>query len=653
MAATFNPYLIGVRFVLHDGLSHGLAAIAGHFLGLHRHIGETTQAIRGFQAALLGAGAAWVGFAGIKGMKHMVDDAGKFLAIQNQMLAGGWKQAELEKAVAASWRLSHKYRTISAETILEMQKELAPVLGDREKALQKAEFMAGMQASMQLPLGVEKAAQFTKQIRDAIRAGELAGEALQPERFAQYMDSMVKVLNAFGGTITPTDFFMATKYGRASAINWSDDFRERILPTLMQELGASSTGTALMSLYQAVVGGTMRRRSLNTALDLGLIDSNKLQPGDITPEGRIKHMKPGLLKGSRLLMENPYEWVQTVLRDAMLQRGIVTPEEMAEIDRGNIKDGIGKEARKKLTEKIALLFGNRTAQGMVDMLMLQKVKIDRDARLIGDAKSIGETLGISEKDYQIQKKALHDQWENFKIAIGMGQIGPAVEGLKMITNAITALTAAATKDPGAVKALTAGLVTFFGAMIVGGTMALASAVLGPFLIPVLIGSLATIIGTYVALNWAMIKAKISEGMEKAGDWLSSTWQSIDTAMKQIGQRIGEAIMSIPGMVASAIASFASDLASSIGNAIKRALGFGGKGAPEGPGPSTMEGFHPQSWVPPSRGGGMIQASTQIHLDGRVLAQAVAHHIAEDAHFVSAGAGYDGHMSPVPVDYVPA
>ena len=43
---------------------------------------------------------------------------------------------------------------------------------------------------------------------------------------------------------------MATKYGRASALSWSDEFTGQILPTIIQELGGSSSGTAFMSMYQ-------------------------------------------------------------------------------------------------------------------------------------------------------------------------------------------------------------------------------------------------------------------------------------------------------------------------------------------------------------------------------------------------------------------
>ena len=58
---------------------------------------------------------------------------------------------------------------------------------------------------------------------------------------------------------------MATKYGRASALNWSDEFTGQILPNIIQELGGSSSGTAFMSMYPGA-----DRRPDDAALDQGL-----------------------------------------------------------------------------------------------------------------------------------------------------------------------------------------------------------------------------------------------------------------------------------------------------------------------------------------------------------------------------------------------
>lgn len=635
-----NPFKIGVHLALHGHTQMGtaLAALAGHFVGFHQRVEMTQQALNRFQNAFLGAGAAMVGWQGMKGMKHLVDDAGNFLKIQNQMLAGSWTEAELAKATALSWELSAKHRNVGAKEILEMTKELAPVLGGADKALAKAPMMAGFLSSMQIPLGTEMAKQFTRQIRDGIKSAELAGEAINMDRFAGYMQSMVKVLNAFGGTITPSDYFMATKYARASGLNWSDQYRELILPTIMQELGAASTGTAHMSLYQAIIGGMMRQKSLTHFDDLGMIDHDKLDPSNLTKEGRIKRMDPKAFMGARQLMENPYEWVQQTLLPQMIKKGIITQSGMDQVRAGNIKEGEGAETRKLISEYVAQLFQNRTAQGLIDMLALQPYKIERDKTWI--AKSMGINPEMVEKDYNIAKHALKEQWDNFTTALGLGHIKEATSAINGLVKAISGITTAIVADPAIAKGLMTSAGVLLSALVLGGVALLGSAVLGAAAIPALGASIVAGLAVYIASHWKAI-SETAVGLGQAFGTFAST----------IAKAIGDGIMQIPGLLIGAISSMASGIASKIGSALSGLFG-GGKEGTKGLSVPGETGIVPQSWVPPASKGQMIQASTQINLDGRVLARSVSQHIAEEASFVSSGAGYDGHMSPLPVDYVP-
>jgi hypothetical protein len=160
---------------------------------------------------------------------------------------------------------------IEPTDVLAMIMKMAPVMGDKHEALHLAEPMTRMFSIMSSSLPETTAKQFHQQIIDFVRSAELSANVLDPKHFVSYLDNVTRAIIAFQGTVTPHDFFMATRQGRASALNWSDRFLGTVVPTLIQEIGAPQAGTALMTMYQAMIGGRMTLRALNWWDELGLI----------------------------------------------------------------------------------------------------------------------------------------------------------------------------------------------------------------------------------------------------------------------------------------------------------------------------------------------------------------------------------------------
>lgn len=696
-----NVYRIGMEIIAHNGASGALVQIAAHLTHVHGLLNQNNLALGRFRTGLIGMGAIWAGSGILSGMKGMVDHGAKLVDLQNQMIAAGWKQRDVQDATAKAWQLSGKYQSLGVVEALKMQKELAPALGDRHHAIELGDEMAKFYVSMQGALGSEKASTFTKQIADAVRSAELSGNVLQPERFATYIDGMAKTLKAFSGTLTPSDYFMATKYGRAAAMNWSDDFTNTILPTLIQEQGASTTGTSLMTLYQAVVGGRMKAKSINAFDKLGLIDHSKLNPEDLDGSGHAKRMQPGALVGSRELMENPFTWVWGTLVPAMMKDGIVNQAGIDAITKGDIKDGIGKEARKAITENIAVLFGDRTAQGIVDTLFLQKKKVLRDQALINGAMGLEEgSKFFNERQYALKLDAFHEQWENLMIALGSPQVQTAVDFMGKINTVLAGLTGWVNANPEMAVAGFQAIAVLGGSLVTLGTAAVLISTIGVPGILIALGTAAVAFATKMGwlskakdflmgsdegatkdggmksrqkglipalfdgfintmiqgVSWAIGQiVGAVKGAWKAVSWAADTTMSALKAVSDIGKAIADAILSIPGMVMGAI----SQMAASIGSAISSALSnlnplnwFGGNSAGNGAHPRgapSSGGFQKQNFVPSGAGGGGV-IKTAVHLDGRLLAESVTGYQVRSARQVAAAATFDGRASPTPGDF---
>lgn len=639
-------YTIAVEMTMVNRVSPVLQLLAHDILHIGHHLSQATLAANRFRTALAGAATAFVGTQGLQAIGNLIDRGNELNRVMTQMRAGGWQPAQIDAALNHAYSLSGRYRSVSAREIMEMQRELAPVLGDRNEAMWVAEPMTKMLQAMQLQFGHDRATQFHGQIRSAVRAAELSANTLRHHDFERYLNNMLRALTAFGGTVTPNDFMQATKYGRASALNWSDEFAGQILPTIIQELGGSSSGTAFMTMYQAMIGGRMHIRSINAWDQLGLINREMIRPENLTPEGRIRRLSPQAIVGSYDFMSNPYDWMNRTLLPAMINKGIITAAGLEEIRGGNLREGLGLETMRKMTAFLAIMFGDRTGQGMADLLALQPRKIERDRALIQQAAGLNGQYdafgtwipGITEvarSDYGMAKLGVAMQWQNLNEALALPNMALATDSLHKLSGVLADMVAHVRKlNPETIKAAMIGLGVSFAALVLGGTALLITAI-GAW--PVVLG--AAVAGALASLGYYV--------WSKGSGWVS-----------QLATSMGNALKALPAMIGEAIAAMAAGIATGISGAL-RGVGqrLGITGAPvqgdglgtPGVGGGLSDGIVPQRWDGPPRRGDVQQINVPLYIDGHQIGEAVAYHIAKGNTHVDAAAQFDASRAHMPVD----
>jgi len=653
-----SVYNIAVRMTMTNQVSPILNTIAHDLLGIHRHTINAAGGMNNIRNAVMGLGAAWAGTKIVEGVGKLIDHGGKFLNIQNQMEAGSWKQLEIAEATAKARELSLKYQTISAREILDMQKEMAPVLGDKHHAMEMAESMTKLMVALQFR-NPEKAHAFHSEVRSAVRAGELSANALTPKRFEEYLEGMAKALNAFNGTVTPTMYMQATKYGRSSAISWSDRFTAQVLPTIIQELGAQSTGTAFMSMFQAVQGGQMTQRARDWFQRMGLVDEDKAKRlGSLTPEGRLKRLLPGLISGAGEMASDPDLWMEHTVIPALKRKGIINNEQWKAIEDGQIKEGVGLQGLNAIRDELAIGFGNRTAQGIANLLAFQVRKLKRDATLVTDSMGLTKTSEMWQRDYLMQKNALAAQWENLQDALSLPNLPAAVEALRGFNNVIAGLAKLFADHPDLSRFLMSGAMAGGLVLVLAGIGALIATFAGPAVLAAAgITALAVGIGSLIALRWEKIRQNFSAGgvvnyvfRDMVGDIAVLIKNAFFGLPNMLASTIGPVFYAIGGMIRDAFWSLLPNL--------KKMFGLdgswkGGPGTPyaapeaaPGVGPDGMPLLQQQRYVPGSDRGRMIQTRTTINLDGRTLADVVAMQIARMAEHATGGMGFDRQMQPM-------
>ena len=606
-----DVWRIGVAISLTNGMSPVLAVIAADLLDLKGKVGEVEKAFSSWNVALAGTVGILAGGAIIAGVAKLAEHGKELIHVQQQMAAAGVNQLDIAKATADSWKVASQYG-LKVSDVLGDIKEARMEFGSTEHAM---DFIGPLE-QMRVVLNAVTEGSGNKgadAVYEMARAGELKG-LQSPDQFMSYFDQMTKAITASGGKVAPKDFLQATQYGRLASKGWDEEFYTKYLPSMIQEMGPSQTGTALMSLFGTAVQGKVTKRSLGQMSDMGLIEdpSKIIYDGKGDPGG----FNPGAVKGADLMTKDPYRWAQEVFKPL-------------------VEAKLGHEVKPGDESAIQLLggmFGNRTSAQAIATLLLEHQRIDKDAGIVGQAQGVGAAGDLLKNDPSTAMRNFQNSWDNLLTALGSPLVPAAVNVMNSIADVMKTLTAFANGHPETIKIIGEALVVLGGALAGLGIAAVVAAAvaLGPAgAIAIGIGALGGLITDIVAFHWQEMQA-VFKGI----------YDAIVTFITQLGQ--------IPSMIKKAILG---------------GPGVGPPGSANAPGTPQFEfiepGVHPgkdelgslnrSSWVPPGNGGQPMTVHTALNVDGRGLAQAVSTHMARNGSWSGSSSTFDGQAMPAPTD----
>lgn len=636
----FEAYSIGVKIKLINHASAGLIAMSGAFRRTEQDAAALERRMLSIQKTalkgglLLGAGGVGLGM-----VAHMVKPASEYAHQLQLMNAAGMKHLEIVKATSAAWGANRAVPTSTTMQNLESIRELRMVFGDTGHAIQYMPTVQKMQGVLGNLLG-KNAGDEAYTIAKAL---EMKGAVKDPALFKMQADMMTKAIIAAGGKVGGNDFLSAFKYGRAATTGWNDEFAYTILPTLIQEMktrggsggGAGGPGNALMSMYSAVVGGTVPQKSLKVWEKLGLLDPSKIV---WTKTHSAKGVEPGGIVGSAMFQANPFQWTQEVLTPALIKAGYKTP-------------GQQKEA-------LQYLFPNRTAGFVATQMVEQPWKFHRDQGLIKGAMGINAYDTLLKTDPMMAEQALSAQWKSLQAKLAFTILPQLISGFTMLSGGLTSISEWATKNPVKVKALMWAFVGLSAAMAIGGTVLLVSAAFRGLGLTLLFGKIGGVAGII----------RIAGGLRLFGSAL--LFSNVGGAAGIMG--IGRSLMTMTGalgLLSQAAAVFVAAYAgwkaggfiydhaiqgSKFGNALGevelRGAAFLGSQDAALALTTRYTANHSGDFNRArmyAANPGMVH--TTINIDGRKVAEAITPHQARAASRPQSGtSGFDGSMSPIPV-----
>ena len=261
-------------------------------------------------AAAIGAGVA-THFAYEKGadLQHSV------VSLRN----AGVPEADISRARDIATNTAKSVPAIPAAEGLQIYQEARGSLQHPDEAFELLPMLTQAKSVLDA-MGMEGA-----RMGDLVKAGELQGLTKDKSKFEKFLNDQVRVMAVLKGTVTTNDIFEAAKYSKLAGLGYNDEFRNLILPSLIQEMGGASAGTGLSTLQKTLRGGLQNKHlPVQIMKRLGLLeDPNAIVK---TKTGEIKGYS-GKLVGDDLLGQNPFEWFNTVFKPAASAKGYKTQDD--------------------------------------------------------------------------------------------------------------------------------------------------------------------------------------------------------------------------------------------------------------------------------------------------------------------------------------
>lgn len=361
---------------------------------------------------------------------------------RSQARQAGWTDKEVETMEHRANRFSAQYGVAPA-TAMNIIREARPTFGgDMQQTLQNVPDFFKVLTAMRQKSPQASEAEHAHQLGMMIKAGEILGYSSDPAKLASYANTMTQMTQVHGSALRGEEILNFAKSGKSAASAASPEFLKSVLPTMLPELGGDRLGTALMTLRQVLVGGKMKKAAAENMVELGLVDPDSVI---YTSTGNVKGIKQGGIKGSNLAESNPLEWIKQYLVPTLKEKQVDQDDWPA---------------------KLSTLFSDRNAEYMVNLMLTQMARLEKDRATVEKAKGLPGVEQALKDDPYLATARVKGGLQNFGAALS----DPVMEPLKKAADgAAGALNNAADAARGQPKATGAGLAS--GAAVGGGLAA--------------------------------------------------------------------------------------------------------------------------------------------------------------------------------------
>lgn len=692
-----EAYKVAVRLSLTENVTAGLIGLTRHFAAAENSAARLRNQLSSIgKMTAVGGGLMAIGFGLTKGLDAALKSAKDVARAQADFKTLNLNATEMAEVNAKAMEQTHKALGSTIAGNIRLIQDLHTAFGDLHHALEFAPQFTRYETVVKAALGERAADGAVNAMARALehRGGKVVND---PKEFQKELAMATQVQLATRNRVSPKDYLQASQTGKMAYALLSPEYLYGQFAGLMSMNGGFQSGTALMTAFSSLIGGHMDKKAKGFLADIGMYEEG-------VSKNRLKLMQDAM-KG--MSADERRIYMQSVGGESLLAGGLksqyaamfANPDQLAAEMAKNVRARFGQGMTdEQVAELIAKNF-NRNTGNFIGQHILNRTKFAKDTAIFRHAQDYNAAYDTYMNSPDGAALALSSSWTNLKAVIGL-QLLPTVTKLTMgLAKLFDKMSEFAEKHPTLTKMATyaiaaaAGLTTIAGAVTLLGAAIMAARVVASLgvvssLVGVLGGPLvwaamaAAAAGLLIYKNWDRIKPEA----KKMGEEFGMIMSDIGTMLKQVGNHVFNNFVSafdsfagkmqrgwngvydyiigilnkIPG------ANFLTSSEQSVkGNALQlmqdiHAITSGGGKAPVSGiytesakttgGQSFAEGMRQTASgmsAPPvvSKNDQMIQVYSNLHMDGKKIAEGVTTHQVKQASRAPTGpSGVDSSMN---------
>lgn len=459
----FEAYSIAVKISLVNHVSSALSGMTRDFAKTELQASQLQKRLDSIKAGLKGGIiATGAGLAIASMFKPAIDDAMKFERAMLRLKDIGGMSPYFLKQIRGE-ALSGQYKGIGATEAIDLFRDLHAAFGNAKDAHDFLPLFAGVARVTQGKYG-KSAVSGEADVKALGQVAERRFGTKSPAAMESVLDLAMKMQNASGGAVTPTDLraFMA-RLG-AMQLGMSNDGIMKMW-ALMQEQGGSKAGTALNSAFQNLVNGRGTEGSGYMLRKIGWVDDqvNQKHLKDIYGDNWSKHLNKvtaNSLVNVDAAKKDYVGWIES--------NGL--PLISKYLDKENITD-----PSKRLSETTSILaqaLSNRLGADSTALIATQLPRILKDFNLAVNSPGVRESIASYDQSPMARFQKLSADYDTALINLGLGAYPILIPMVNRLATVLMSFNEYATKNPETVKAIAKGLLGLSAALIGFGTLTL-------------------------------------------------------------------------------------------------------------------------------------------------------------------------------------
>lgn len=417
-------YRVQVEMMLAGNLAQMLTNIGASMTGLHGQVKQIENAFGGWGIALAAVGSALAAGVIVKGLEGVYEQTKKISDEVAKVKALGAGPEELSRVHEAAVGVTRHVSGTTEASATEIYREIKSIMGEEDalKAMEPLSRVAQLMGSVSGDYG-----KANSQVFDLIRSSDIMGRMVDSsgkfdlDKLMSFMQIVGKIYEATGGKVDAQTWLGLAKQGGISLRGLDDEGMAR-MAVFSQAMGGQRAGTAMMSMFQQMAGGTMFPRVAQEMEKLGLLKKDEWTHKD----SKVTISDEASKRLSEYFRKDPAEGIK-LLKDAMAQNGITDPNQQVRelfrlLNRATTQRFVG-EGMMNAAQMEAEVQRIMKAPDIIEALkMLDTTSISRAEHNLGAAmQELGQAIGGPNADL---------------IAKGINTLSDAVRGLTEVVRAI-------------------------------------------------------------------------------------------------------------------------------------------------------------------------------------------------------------------------